>query len=82
MTDVHGKLLVYPARPCLSGCEQALSEVDPEQLADWCLCFVQENRSLYLYLREGSSHKGSPEVVRPTRGAGQWERSACADRVS
>jgi hypothetical protein len=77
MTDENGKQCVVTSRPVLRGSEDGLSEVDPTELADGCLCFVRENASLYVYLREGRSMKPHPEVVKPSRGPGQWERTNC-----
>jgi len=77
VTDERGKCVVYPSRRTLSGAEEALVDVDPDELADGCLCFVRENDSLYVYLRAGSSFKPPPEVVKSRRGEGQWERTTC-----
>ena len=73
MTDEYGKSLVIPARPTL----KALEQTKTEDLADACLCFVRERRTLYVYLREGRSMKSAPDVVRPISGQGQWESTTC-----
>jgi hypothetical protein len=77
VTDENGKRCVITERPRLRDSEQALSEVDTGNLADGCLCFVRENASLYVYLAHGRSLLDAPDVIKPRRGPGQWERSAC-----
>lgn len=77
MTDENGKRCVITSRPMLRGSDEGLSEVDPAELADGCICFVHENASLYVYLRKGRSLKSPPEVIKPSRGEGQWERTNC-----
>jgi hypothetical protein len=73
MTGIDGKRLVIDPCPTL----RELSETNTEDLADACLCFVHERRTLYVYLREGHSLRDSPDVVKPISGTGQWERTTC-----
>jgi hypothetical protein len=77
MTDEHGKRCVITARPSLLDGDDPLSRVDPNELADGCLCFVHENESLYVYLASGRSRPDPPDVIKARDGRGQWERTTC-----
>jgi len=57
----------------LAGADDALAAINTTGLPNGCLCFVNENESLYEFRAASAATVDSPNIIAPTQGgSGRW----------